>query len=112
MLAVLLFITAGPLLWGLHLTIVYMAHTAVCALAASPGAETAILAIVTVALAVLLMLILLDQQRFARLLKVSQEIAERGSYDRIAFFLNLLSLAGILWSGLAVTILSSCAPGR
>jgi len=109
---VLLYLAIGPLLWGVHLTVVYMGHTGICALAGSAGAATVTLGIVTFALALPLALILFNQRGFAGLLGLSEEITERRSYDRIAFFLNLLSLSGILWSGLAVALLSSCAPGR
>ncbi|WP_011582107.1 MULTISPECIES: hypothetical protein [Chelativorans] len=112
LLPVLFYLTIGLLLWGMHLTLVYAAHTAICALAASPLAATITLAAVTVAIALPLVLILFCQRAFARLLGISEGITEPRIYDRISFFLNLLSLAGILWSGLAVAVLSSCAPGR
>ncbi|WEX10192.1 hypothetical protein [Chelativorans sp. AA-79] len=110
--AVLLYITVGLFLWGLHLTIVYAAHTAICALAAAPAAATVTIAAVTVLLALPLAAILFNQRRFARLLGIGETVTEPRIYDAISFFVNLLSLVGILWSGLAVAMLSSCILAR
>ncbi|WP_309084762.1 hypothetical protein [Chelativorans sp.] len=108
----LLYLSAGPLLWAGHLTFVYMAHTAICALAGSPAAATAVLLVATGLFLLPLGFLLFKQFRLARLLGLGEAIEDRSIYDGIALFANVLSFVGIAWSGLAVAMLSSCVLGR
>lgn len=110
--AVLTYMMMGLGIWALHLTLVYGAHTLICALGGSAWASSMFIAAATVIAAAPLLLALLNQRRLARLLGLSDTLAGRRTYDAISRFINILSVAGILWAGATVAIVSSCAQGR
>lgn len=110
--AMFAYLMAGPLLWGLHLLLVYCAHTLVCALGGRPALSTAIVLAATAAAVVPLALAVAVQRRTGRLFGVGDDMADRRVYDSISRLLGVLSLAGIVWAGVAAAALSSCAPGR
>jgi len=111
-LPMIVYLAVGPLFWALHLTVVYMAHTAVCALAGSPFAATTFIIAATAAIILPLVLILFNQRRFGSILGLDEVLSDRAIYEGISLFANILSLVGILWLGTAAVVLSSCVPGR
>ncbi|MFC6487892.1 hypothetical protein [Nitratireductor sp. GCM10026969] len=108
----LAYLMLGPLVWGLHLLVVYGAHTLVCALGGAPSVSTTILLAATAVAFVPLALAVLLQRRTGRLFGIGDETDDRRVYDAISRILCLLSLFGIAWSGIAMVALSSCAQGR
>lgn len=106
------YLAVGPLFWALHLTVVYMAHTAVCALAGSPLVATTLVIVATAVIILPLVLILFNQRRFGTFLGLDEVLSDHAIYEGISLFANILSLVGILWSGTAAVVLSSCVQGR
>ncbi|MCT8989842.1 hypothetical protein NYR54_05980 [Chelativorans sp. SCAU2101] len=110
--AMLIYLMLGPMLWGLHLTLIYGANTLICALGGGAAASRATVITATVLIAVPLSLVLLIQRRAGRLFGIADGRAGQRTYDAISRLTGLLSLAGILWAGTAAAILSACVQGR
>ncbi|WP_173932751.1 hypothetical protein [Chelativorans sp. Marseille-P2723] len=106
------YLMLGSLFWAVHLLVVYAAHTLICALASSPTASSLTVVALTAILALPVAFVLLNQRRTGRWFGISDELPDRKTYDAISRFIGLLSLAGILWAGVAAAIVSSCATGR
>jgi len=106
------YLAVGPLFWALHLTIVYMVHTGVCALAGSPLTATTVIITATAIIVLPLVLVLFNQRRFGSLLGLDKVLSDQAIYEGVSLFANILSLVGILWSGTAAVVLSSCVQGR
>ena len=110
--AMFIYLMIGPGLWGLHLTLVYSAHTLICALGGSSDLSATFVLIATFLVAGPLLAIIVMQRRFGRLLGLDDRLSGRTIYDAISRFTSVLSLAGILWAGAAAAIVTSCAQGR
>lgn len=109
---ILVYLMLGPILWGLHLTLIYGANTLICALGGGAASSRAIVIAATILIAVPLGLMLLMQRRVGRLFGIADGRAGRPTYDAISRVAGVLSLAGILWAGTAAAVLSACVPGR
>ena len=108
----LVYLSVGPILWALHLTVVYGTHTLVCARAISRtlplGFDTAqfvILSATAVAL-VFMFSALLIPSRQTRPFQGPPSVP--AFYPRVMALLVLLSAFGVVWAGVAALILRSC----
>lgn len=109
--AMLTYLMLGPILWSLHLTLVYGTHTLICALG-TPAAASATVIAATVAVAAAIVLVILSQRRVGRLFGLGEGSGQHRTYDSIARILGVLSLAGVIWVGAAAAVLDSCVLGR
>lgn len=110
--AMILYLMFGPILWGVHLMLTYGAHTLVCALSGNAFVSRATVLGATALIAMPLGFVLLQQRRIGRLFGMGDGRAGQRSYDSIARLAGLLSLTAILWAGAASAIVSACASGR
>lgn len=103
----LLLLLAGPILWAVHLTIVYGVHTLACvgALQGMPvDAGTFILVATGAILAILMLLLAVIWLRRPALFTHG----DRLFHSRVMVSLVLLSAFGIAWAGSAAFILPQC----
>lgn len=105
----LVYLMAGLIVWGVQFTAVYGGHVLLCL-------GSAVLPVVFVLAATLLAVaalaaFLLWQDRAAALLGVGNG-DWRASCDRIARIIAVLSVVAVIWSGLTVFFLESCALAR
>lgn len=108
----LVYIMIGPILWGLHFTVVYCGHTLACLFGFSESAILLGVVILTAAAGLVLVAALVMQDAFARLLGIGPEAAGRRTYDSFSRIAGLLSLVALVWTGSTVVILGSCVQGR
>lgn len=108
----LFYILLGPIVWAIHLTVVYLGHTLLCALGVSsgalaPGVATLSVLIVTVVALIALTIAVLAASSRGRALD------DRGSEatffrDRVMMALALLSGFGVAWEGASALIIDPC----
>ncbi|WP_137392235.1 hypothetical protein [Rhodoligotrophos defluvii] len=114
MLGVFLFLLWGPLLWSLHLLVVYVSHAGLCALGLIDQTTTfpvalAIIVLATVGAAAAVALFMIWPDRPYRLLVGIAPTAETDRFlIRSMRVLALLSVVGILWAGITAFILPAC----
>lgn len=108
-----IYVLSGPLLWSLHLALVYVGHEIWCAPHVAPASAITgvpvFVVITTAACGGLIAWILLRPVYFARVLRSDQYP------DAVATFLRGLmrglaglALAGILWAASAIALLTPC----
>lgn len=103
----LVYLTIGPILWGLHLFTVYGLQPVLCS--RSAPANTTFVAITTVVLLGLLLAVMLWPHAVARLLHArAASRASRRFHRRVVRWAGLLSAAGIVWAGAAALIVPAC----
>lgn len=108
----LFYLLFGLIVWAAQLTLLYGAHTLVCALGASTAINTVIVGSVTIIAAAALLLLLLFQNRAARICGLPPRAEDRGTYDAITRTVCLLSLIAVFWTGMTAVIIEACAQGR
>jgi hypothetical protein len=105
-----LFVLFGPIVWAIHFTILYGAHTIACArLAAGDAATLIVLGATAGALAPLLGAASIACRR--RNTMPADAVTPRFCYD-IALVLTLLSAAGVAWAGATALIMAPCVALR
>ena len=108
----LFYILFGPIVWAIHLTLVYLGHTLLCALGVSFGAlapgvvSFSVIIVTAVALIVLTVAVVAANSR-------ARAFGNRGSgamffRDRIMMALALLSGFGVAWEGASALIIEPC----
>jgi hypothetical protein len=105
----------GPLVWAVHLTIVYATHTIACArgsvLRAAFGVDltqAAVAAVTVAALALLTAAVVRQRRRCAA--APSTESEPLASFtNSVMMMLVALSAVGIAWAGLTALIVPSCS---
>ncbi|MGF7163339.1 hypothetical protein FHS85_005002 [Rhodoligotrophos appendicifer] len=113
MMGVFVYLLWGPLLWSLHLLLVYASHTGLCRMELAdwhglPLVQGIIIG-VTVALAAAATALLIWPKTFFRAFVGSQPGADLDTFImRTMRLLAVLSIGGILWSGMAAIVLPSC----
>jgi hypothetical protein len=108
----LVYLSLGPILWAIHLTLIYGTHTLVCA-RTIPGtlplgfdtAPFVILLITVTTLAVLLGAVLLPSPNTR---PFNGSLASPSFFRRVMVLLALLSAFGVGWAGLASMVVQSC----
>jgi hypothetical protein len=117
--ATIVYMLLGPILWALHFTFVYGAHTLRCtaAVVGTPvpvggGALAAAIVAVTVAVVALLVGTVLRPEAAARALGVDRAGDRARFAARTMVVLAVLSALGIAWAGAAPLLLESCAAVR
>jgi hypothetical protein len=109
----LFYLLFGPVVWAVHLTIIYGAHTLVCARA--PGVRvlgldaTVLIVIVTTVVALALLPLSVLAWRVHPAAGISD--GER-FYPRLMTLLAVLSACGIVWAGAAALIVAPCVALR
>ncbi len=106
----ILFLLAGPILWGGHLLAVYTFHAVACA-AGGPWATALVpgsIVLVTLAAAGALLLTLSFPRKLAQVLRC----ADQPFLIRAGRLLTVLSLTGVLWTGSGALALAPCAQFR
>ncbi|MGK9286526.1 hypothetical protein SO078_30610 (plasmid) [Sinorhizobium meliloti] len=107
----ILFLLAGPILWGAHLMSVYAFHAVICAIG-NVATPTIVPAFVTLATAVTAGLLLVGfgaPGKAARILHLQpDEERNRIFLFPVARLLSGLSFAGVLWTGSAILTLQAC----
>lgn len=108
----LVWMTFGPIVWALHLTVVYGAHTLACARGVNPDlfgisfSAFAIIAATIVALAALALAIYLHPQRTG---DAPPDIREERIFEkRVTNWLAALAAFGIFWAGAGALLVSPC----
>lgn len=108
----LVYLTLGPILWAIHLTLIYGTHTLVCA-RTIPGTlplgfDTApfVILLVTVATLALLLGAMLVPSPNTRPFNGSP--ASPSFFRRVMVLLALLSAFGVGWAGVAAMVVPSC----
>ncbi len=108
----LFYILFGPIVWAIHLTLVYLGHTLLCALGVSFGAlapgvvSFSVIIVTAVALIVLTVAVVAANSR-------ARAFGNRGSgamffMDRVMMTLALLSGIGVAWEGASALIIEPC----
>lgn len=111
---VILFLLAGPILWGGHLLAVYTFHAVTCAVggpwatAVVPGAIVA----ATLAAAGALLLGFSFPGKLAQALRCFDQDDSQPFLIRAGRLLTVLSLAGVLWTGSGALALAPCVQFR
>lgn len=107
---------AGPLLWAVHLVLVYLGQHVACYAVALSAAQTFVTWFVATVTAVILLLLVIPlvQPAFFRSL-IFMENLKRETGDFIlwtARLMALLAFFGVFWQGAAVFFLAECAALR
>ena len=115
----LLYLLFGPIVWAIHLLIVYGAHTVLCAkglgavrMVGMNVPALVILLATTVALAVLLIALLAPYVGRYRSRVSSQTRSFLSFRDGVMRSLTVLSIVGIVWAGWVSLIVAPCLAMR
>jgi hypothetical protein len=95
---------AGPLVWALHLAVVYNVHATLCARGFPASVPVFVVGAATVAALAVLMLCL----RHLRRGLPNDAASERSFRDGVSMALVGLSLIGIAWAGATIAIVPGC----
>ncbi|KFB10141.1 hypothetical protein [Nitratireductor basaltis] len=104
----LAYVAAGVLIWGVQFMGVYALHTLLCRLGFSQEVTRWVVLAATAVTMLLIGMILLRINAFARLLGLSEHMDRRKAYDTVAQFGLVLALFAVAWTGIAAALLSSC----
>lgn len=110
----ILFLLAGPILWGGHLLAVYTFHAVACA-AAGPWATTIVpasIVVATLAAAGALLLAFSFPGKLAQTLRCAYPGDDQPFLIRAGRLLTVLALTGVLWTGSGALALAPCAQFR
>lgn len=113
------YLLGGPLIWAGHLFLIYGPQSALCAFRITGVAEVDVWLVWAVTggvtlLAVLALIYLLWQPRqVARVFRATPYLDDEGSFhSTVMRLLTMLSLAGVLWAGMATLMLDPCGALR
>ncbi|MDW9356084.1 hypothetical protein HR059_22865 (plasmid) [Sinorhizobium meliloti WSM1022] len=110
----ILFLLAGPILWGGHLLAVYTFHAVACAVGGSwattivPGS----IVVATLATAGALLLAFSFPGKLAQALRCADQGDDQPFLIRAERLLTVLALTGVLWTGSGALALGPCAQFR
>jgi len=104
-----LLLLLGPILWAMHLFVIYFAHAVLCVRGVAPQASEIVIAIATVAAVLAIGCHLLLTR--SRLRRISDTDTRRFQYHTGAV-LSALSTIGILWAAAAPIFVQACAAAR
>ena len=107
----LAYILSGPLVWALHLTVIYGGHTLACNQEGA-GGTTAWLVIAATVTSLCILLPVAFSQRIASLFGVVEKTTDRPEYQALARSLAGLSAIAVIWSGAAVAFVTACTQVR
>ena len=110
----ILFLLAGPILWGGHLLAVYTFHAVACA-AAGPWATAIVpgsIVVATLAAAGALLLVFSFPGKLAQALRCADPGDDQPFLIRAGRLLTVLALTGVLWTGAGALALAPCAQFR
>lgn len=109
---IIAFLLAGPIVWGLHLLLVYGGHTLMCVLGWSSEPQIIRATVIIAGGAALAILVFLARaaRRWRRYVVESDgDAALSAEFQmRATLLLILLSSAGVLWSSLAAVFIAPC----
>jgi hypothetical protein len=105
----LLVLLLGPILWAMHLSVIYFSHAVLCMRGVSPRASEIVITVATVA-AVLAMGWHLLHTR-SRLRRRCDTDTRRFQYHT-GSVLSVLSMIGILWAAFTPIFVQACAAAR
>jgi len=108
----LVFLAVGPLIWALHLSILYGGHTLICRYRIAPPAADLLVLVATAAATSAILAFLVLPGWSADLLGVRRHAEGRPAYVGMAWILAVLAGVAILWAGLAALMVNSCTLGR
>jgi hypothetical protein len=99
----------GPIVWAIHLSVIYVAHAVLCARGVAPHASEIVIAVATLAaLIVIAGHLLLTRSRVRR----SGDTDIRRFQQRTGAVLSALSMVGILWAAAAPIFVQACVAIR
>ena len=108
----ILYMLFGPIVWAGHLTLIYGAHTLICA--RSPDgpawAATIVYSITAVGLAILVAAMALAVSR-RRAAHAASDTVQQFEHD-VMGLMTLLSIFGVAWSGLTAVFITACTSLR
>lgn len=105
--AALVYMLFGPLIWAGHLTLVYGAHTLICARNLGPGwASTVVYGVTALGLGILFAAMAYAVSR-RRAADAAGETVFRFEHD-IMGLMALLSAVGVAWGGLTAVFIGAC----
>ncbi|MGE0233033.1 MAG: hypothetical protein AB7O39_16070 [Flavobacteriaceae bacterium] len=108
----LAFINAGPIIWAIHLTLIYGGHTLLCTpLQMREIAGPYVLAVTAAAL-LALGAFLLRPHFWASACGLPPTTADRPQYDSLARLLATLGVVAVAWAGATAFFLSACVAAR
>jgi hypothetical protein len=106
----------GPIVWAVHFSVVYLAHTLICARPLLTGeslvamSRIVVIAATAVALAALAWLI---RSAHAALGRATARASETSLFqNRMVLLLSVLAVFGVFWSGAAALLVLPCAALR
>jgi hypothetical protein len=109
----------GPILWSLHLTVLYFSQSMLCAHGAAGftiagvGIVPFVIVVATAVILVLLCAAMLAPAALGRLMSASGGAQSESSFQRrVMAALAMLSACGVAWAGLASFVLPICAQLR
>lgn len=114
----ILFLLAAPILWSLHLLLIYGPQSSLCAFATAEfgyvSAKISWIVIgVTFVVLALLSTLFLRMHQVAALLRVrTGELLEAEFAISVARYLTVLSLLGVAWAGATALLLDACSQLR
>jgi hypothetical protein len=108
----LAYLTLGPIIWAVQLTVVYGGHTLLCDAGAPPASSVTLVAATTAAAVLAVLAALLFRPALARRAGLGPDTSGRRTLEALARLLDLLSLIAIVWSGSAAAVLQACAAAR
>ena len=108
----LAFLLWGPIVWGLQFTAIYLGHTWLCALGASPGTTTALAAIVTAVAVAAILPVAWAPARPAALAGLDRRDDDPRHLILVARAVALLSIIAALWTGAAAIVVEACELAR
>lgn len=107
----LFYILLGPIVWAIHLTLVYLGHTLLCALGASSGTLAPRVVSFSVVIVTALALIVLTVAVVANFRERALDDRGPGATffrDWVMMALALLSGFGVTWEGASALIIEPC----
>jgi hypothetical protein len=104
----LVYLVLGLIVWAIQLTAIYMAHTLVCTIGAPASIASTFVFVLSAAIAIALVVALLNGDKVAVALGVAADARGRTTYDAIFRLIAVLSIIAIVWSGATALIVTSC----
>jgi hypothetical protein len=99
----------SPIVWAIHLFLIYFAHTVLCTRGVAPQASEIVIAIATLAALIAVGSHLLTTTSRAR--KGDATNTRQFQY-RTSAILSAISIIGILWAGFTPIFVQACATAR
>lgn len=104
----LVYLLLGLIIWAIQFTAIYMVHTLVCTVGAPASIASTFVFILSAAIAIALVVALINGDKLARVLGVGADAQGRTTYDGIFRLIAILSIVAIVWSGATALIVMAC----